>query len=462
MNKSIVLAMCDILVLSAMSLSSGGFSEVPEDSVKPLRTITQNEIDKGRRLLSEARQEVERARAAEAQAKLVAESAAAERDQARRESKRAQMAETLAREDAELAAVERDQARQESERAKKAENQANARAKTATAERDKAQQEAERAKKAEDQANAKVKTVTAERDKARQEAERAKNAAKQAKADAASAADERDQARQAAEIATAERDQARQETERAQSAATQARADAENFRFREQSARENLSKLQAEIDEMHQRLEALAGNIPQNIAWKMIIRRKKKKDETILYSPLVSIDGKGCLLFEQQKGWSPDEVVGIVASRGDLQVAGRVFSVSNNLCFVELGDVSSHPHIGFGVNTIKLNDNIVFHPKTGDCEGPVIGKVTPDGNYLCPVKTQNRSWNQKQHDEFSVEEGDLLISQDQGSVAALVRGQTRWGGAFRDCEQLRPMHWSTEGEGNGSQSTSPQAIHINE
>ena len=461
--------MCDILVLSAMSLSSGGFSEVPEDSVKPLRTITQNEIEKGRRLLSKARQEVERARAAEAQAKLVAESAAAERDQARRESKRAQMAETLARDDAKLAAVERDQARQESERAKKAEDKANARAKTATAERDKAQQEAERAKKAEDQANARVKTATAERDKARQEAERAKNAEKQAKADAASAADERDQARQEAEIATAERDQAKQETERAQSAAKQARADAEIFRFREQSARENLSRLQAEMDEIHQRQEALAGNIPQNIAWKMIIRhgisRNKKKVDTVeLHSPLVSIDGKNCLFFEQRrlKGSSPKEVVSIVASRGDLQVDGRIFSVSNNLCFVDLGDVSSHPHIGFGVKAIKLNDNIVFHLKTGGCEGPVMGMVEANGGFRCPEKTQNRTFPEKVLHDFSVDEGDILISKGQGSVSAIVGKPTQFGSGFRDCKQLRPIHWSIEGERSDSQSSSPHHTRTNE
>ena len=173
---------------------------------------------------------------------------------------------------------------------------------------------------------------------------------------------------------------------------------------------------------------------------------------------------KNCLFFEQRrlKGSSPKEVVSIVASRGDLQVGGRIFSVSNNLCFVDLGDVSSLPHIGFGVKAVRLDDNIVFHPETGECEGPVIGKVTPDGNYLCPVKTQNRSWDQKNHGEFSVEEGDLLISKDQGSVAALVMGQTRRNGGFRDCEQLRPIHWSTDSEPSDSQSISPQAIHINE
>jgi hypothetical protein len=98
MNKSIVLVMCDILVLSAMSLSNGGFmtsvsdvrySQVDDDSV----FVTKAEYDDMERLAAaakqdaaQARSEAEVAKAGEVRAKAEAESAEGRAASAKKES----------------------------------------------------------------------------------------------------------------------------------------------------------------------------------------------------------------------------------------------------------------------------------------------------------------------------------------------------------------------------------------
>ena len=122
MNKSIVLVMCDILVLSAMSLSNGGFmtgtsemhySQVDDDSV----FVTKAEYDDLERLAAAAKKE-----AADADEKRKA--AEADAGRARSEAERAKSGEVAALNAAEAARKGEAHARSEAEVAKAGERRA--------------------------------------------------------------------------------------------------------------------------------------------------------------------------------------------------------------------------------------------------------------------------------------------------------------------------------------------------
>lgn len=141
MNKSIVLVMCDILVLSAMSLSNGGLmtgesdvccSQVDDDAV----FVTKAEFDDLERLAAAKKKE-----AADADAKRkVAEADAA---RARTEAETAKQEETVARNAAEAARKDEARARSEAELARAAEASAKAEAEQARARAAAAQNEAD-------------------------------------------------------------------------------------------------------------------------------------------------------------------------------------------------------------------------------------------------------------------------------------------------------------------------------
>ena len=397
--------MCDILVLSAMSLSSGGFSEVPENSVKPLRVITRREFEEGRRRFSEVQKEVELARNAVALAKAEAENAMAERDEARHETEQARKAEAQAKTEAEIAMAERDKARNESEQARNAESLAMIEAESAIAERDKAQNEAEQARNAERLAKADAKSALAERDKARNETEQARNAETLAKSEA--------------ENAMAERDKARNETEMARNAEAEAKS---------------------KLKEMHRRQDALSGIIPHDFIWKLTIqfRTRKGTDTVVLFSPLVTIDGIGFLLFERSwlKNADLEDIVSIMASRDDVQIWGKAYAGSGELLFVNLGDVSRHPHISFGVERMNLDNNLVFYPKDGSISGNPVPCYGSGSKISCSVKTEARTFFGKWRGDYSVNKGCFLISNTQGSITAIVRGEPSRG--RRECAVLHP------------------------
>ena len=334
MNKSIVLAMCDILVLSAMSLSSGGFSEVPQDSVEPLRVITRQEFDEGQRLYSVMRMEVEQA-----------------------------------------------------------------------------QEEVIQARDAVAKSKAEAESAVAERDKARSESEQARDAAAKAKAEA--------------ESAVAERDKARSESEQARDAA---------------------AKANAELEEIHQRQNALSGKIPHDIVWKIAlqIRTRKGTKSVDLYSPLVTIDGRNLLFFE--RSWLADspleDIVSIEASHEDERISGKVLEGPGTLLFVNLNDVSKRPHIGFGVEKMNLDNNLVFYPKSGTISGNPVPCFASNGKFTCSSKTEARKGYQWIKGDYSVFEGCFLISKVNGSITAIVRGDSTVA-TYRDCEVQHPISVSS-------------------
>ena len=434
-----------MLILSAMSLSDGGFSKEETAGQDVVSVIAKEDYDELERRLKET------------EARFVA--VKNEEIQARKEADNARKAEADAKSETE---IERANAR----KAKAAEEQAKAEAAAERQRADKAQALEAQLRADVDAERLAAKESKAAAERADKEAEANRIAARKAKESEAQAKAEAEFERQNANKARALEAQSRAEVEaeravarELKSAEERAKADAENERQIAKAARMEADVANAKLVDILAKQKALMGNIPHNIIWEMTIHCNVSgnQKEIILYSPLVSTDGNCRLFFEQSQldGISPEDVSSIAASRGDLEVEGFICITYDNLCFVDIGDVSQHPHIDFGVETINLNGILVFNPKTGSCEGPVSGKVEADGNFLFPVKTETRTTYQHWKGDHSVYEGCLLLSKDQGAVAAIVRERASFLGAWRKCEILHPINLTGDGKSGNSGKSNP-------
>ncbi len=465
MNKSIVLVMCDILVLSAMSLSSGGFSEADELDVAKMKNIDfdvvsrdafenlQQQLDEAKKTEADAKAAEKAARKAEALAKTQAKELVAQEVRAKQEAEAARASEAQAKAIAETArkneilanvkAVEAQKREEEAKVAEKAARQAEALAKTQAEE---ASAQAETARKNESVANAKAAEAQKREEGAKAAEKAAREAEALAKTHAEEAAAKEARAKKEAETARANEAQARADAALARQNEAEAKGLAEKATFQRNLAEAKADKLQAELDEIHARQNALIGNIPQGTIWKMTIKLKaKKSDSKPIYSPLYSLDGEGFLFFElppsiEAKVYS--EVESVTAHYDKMSVTGGLYRLQghDNWIFVKVGNLANKPHIGFGVESLGIDGNIVFYPEQGKFEGdPVKCECDGKGNFLCSSKTENRNGIQQFKGEHSVFERCLLVSTIHGAIGAIAREKTTWGGGMRRCEKLAPL-----------------------
>ena len=152
MNKSIILVMCDILVLSAMSLSEGGFtidgfdvrlSQVDDDSV----FVSKVEYDELEQLMRSKERLAAAAKREAADADAKRKAAESDAARARSEAETAKRGEIAARNEAEAAKKGEAHARSEAETARAGEVRAMADAKRANGQAAAAKREAENAHK---------------------------------------------------------------------------------------------------------------------------------------------------------------------------------------------------------------------------------------------------------------------------------------------------------------------------
>ncbi len=263
-----------------------------------------------------------------------------------------------------------------------------------------------------------------------------------------------------AEESAAREARAKKEAEAARDNEAHARADAALARQNEADAKglaekatsqrnfaeAKADKLQAELDEIHARQNALVGNIPQKTIWKMTVFKKKakKSESKTVYSPLFSLDGEGFLFVELPSIDAEvySEVESVTAHYDKISVTGGLYRLQghDNWIFVKVGNLANKPHIGFGVESLGIDGNIVFYPEQGKFEGdPVKCECDGKGNFLCSSKTENRNGIQQFKGEHSVFERCLLVSTIHGAIGAIAREKTTWGGGMRRCEKLAPL-----------------------
>ena len=371
MNKSIVLVMCDILVLSAMSLSSGGFSETDELDVTKQQAFDFDVVSRDAyETLQQKIIEVERS-ASERLAKATEEAEVARANEARAKAdvETARKNETAAKELAQEAQKRAEAAKAAEKAAREAESRARRRAEESAARESRAKEDAADARESEAVAKAESETARKNEAKAKELAQEAQEREKAAKTAEKAARKAEGLALRRAEESAVRESRAKADAETARTQASLAKAETITALESAEQASGKARELQSLLDEFHARQKALSGNIPQNISWKLDIacENKKRKKRTItLHSPLVGIDNECFLFFETSliKLESLDAIKSIVATRGNMCITGQLYTVDSNaaLSFVKVDGAASLPHIGFGTNSLGLEDNIVFKP----------------------------------------------------------------------------------------------------
>ena len=411
--------MCDILVLSAMSLSSGGFSETDELDVSKMKTIDFDVVS--RDAFEDLQQKLDEVQKTEADARQNEAMANAKAAEAQKREEDAKAAEKVAREAERIAKTQAEEASAKAEAARQNEEAANAKAAEAQKREEDAKAAEKAAREAERVAKTQAEEAAAQEARAKADAEIARRNEAHAKADASMARHNESEAKSLAAKATSERN----------------------------SAKADADRLQREIDEIRVRQNALVGNIPQKTIWKMTVLTKEPKGKNKrkkIYSPLLSIGGEGFLFLElpriDAKNFS--EVESVLAHHDGLSVTGELFRIEGNedWLFVKIPDYSSKmPHIGFGVESLGIDGNRVFYPEEGEFSGKAVECVIDtDGLLTCSSKTENRTLLQQGRREHSVYKGCFLVSGLHGSIGAIVMEGSRLSlNGMLNCEKLKPI-----------------------
>ncbi len=422
--------MCDILVLSAMSLSEGGFTadgldvrftQVDEDSY----FVSKVEYDELQQLMRSKELLAAAAKKAADDADAKRKSAEVDAARARSEAEAAKRGEVAARSEAEAAKRNEAHARSAAEVAKAGEARAKAEAEQANA-------AAAAAKKAAADEESRRQVAEADAVRARSEAETAKRGEVAARNEAEAAKKGEAHARSVAEVA--------------KTGETRAKADAERANGEVAAAKKESADLHKELADMKRRQRMLKGEIPSGFVQKLQFQLSKKKEHITLYSPLLRIGDKCYSMFEidRLKVDNVSDIENITVEKGFTNSFRSVaFRSRNNskLFFVQMPNADWNCAIQCGVEIPTLEDNLVFYVETGECHGNPVPCSFDKANesFSCSAKTETRTIAQRIRGEgHSVYEGCFLLSAKSGALLGIVRGDGVFDGV-RKCDVIKPM-----------------------